>query len=126
MFIGIFFDNFVTGTLPIKEQQGGLHVTLAYNPSPEQLSALMPFLGKTVEVKIVGYANNNQNEGLQVDFVGIPYFGAEKKHITISRVKTAKPVDTGKLDFSEKTLTDIRKNKNIPDIISGEIRIYGK
>lgn len=126
MFIGIFFDNFVTGTLPIKEQQGGLHVTLAYNPSTEQLSALMPFLGKMVEVKIVGYANDNRNEGLQVDFTGIPYFGAEKKHITISRVKTAKPVDTGKLDFSTEALTDIRKNKNIPDIVSGEIRICGK
>lgn len=123
MFIGIFFDEFVRGTLPVTKQQGGLHVTLVYKPTDEQLAELIPFIGKKTVVKVVGYANNGRNEGLAVEICDdIPYFGAEKKHITLSRIEEAKAVETGYLDFSADALVEFSRNHDFPKEIVGEIR----
>lgn len=122
MFVGIFFDEFVVGTLPITSQQGGLHVTLAFRPNAEQMAALTPYMGKKVPVKIVGYGNNGRNEGLAVDIGDIPYFGAKTQHITLSRISEAKPVETGFIDFSSEKLDKFRETHDFPNVVYGIIK----
>ena len=111
-YIGIFTQH-IDGQLyrDIPNQ----HITLAFRPNQEQFETLLPYIGRDCSYKIIGYGNDGKNEGLQVVIEpGIPYFGAEQQHITLSVAEDGKPVDTGFLQFEE----------NIPlrlDIHNGEI-----
>ena len=59
------------------------HVTLSFAPDEEKFRELLQYLGKKVEIEVLGYGNDENNEGLLVNIPeGIPYFGAEQKHIT--------------------------------------------
>lgn len=78
------------------------HITLAFQPDEEQFKELLPLLGQDCAYKIIGYGNDGKNEGLHVVLEpGIPYFGAEQQHITLSVSLDGKPVDTGALKFDE-------------------------
>ena len=123
-FVGIFFDDDIVGTLENTNNSGGLHVTLAFKPNDDAWRQLKPFIGEKVEVKVLGYGNDGQNEGLLVEFDGIPYFGAEKRHITLSIAKGAKAVNTKNLDFSVEGLTEFRKTHYIPDTLVGVVGVY--
>lgn len=122
MFVGIFFPNFVEGTMENRNNKGGLHVTLAYKPTPEKLAQYT--IGQKVEVRIVGYGKDDENEGLLVEFDGIPYYGAKNKHITLSCSKNGKPVNTGYLNFSAEALEEFRKTHDVPDTVIGVIDTY--
>ena len=86
----------------------GPHVTLAYNPNELQKKMLMPYIGREVDVKVIGYANDGNNEGYQVELPSwLPYFNKAIPHITISISKNSRPVKTGYLEFNaiEETFT---------------------
>ena len=123
-FVGIFFADDIKGTLANTDNKGGLHVTLSYRPSEDIWAELKPYIGKEVEVKVVGYGNDGQNEGLLVEFDGIPYYGAEKKHITLSIAEGAKAVNTGFLDFSVEGLREFKKTHRVPSKLVGVISTY--
>lgn len=59
-------------------------------------------LGRECDVRIVGYANDGRNEGLQaaLDNELMPmYQGSARPHITVSYSDGARAVDTGSLQF---------------------------
>lgn len=77
------------------------HVTFKFKPQ----SVDKTLFGETVEITIIGYANDGKNEGFKVSVTSnnpelskmieaIP-----TPHITISVAENGKPVDTGFLNF---------------------------
>ena len=100
MYIGLFFHKLPSGKLvkDIKDK----HITCAFRPVSEMAEELAKFLGLEFRVKVIGYANNGENEGLLCEPVdSFPYYGAEKMHITLSCSEKGKPVNTAFLDFKE-------------------------
>lgn len=123
-FVGIFFPQFVTGSLENKKNAGGLHVTLAFRPSDDVWAQLESYINTEVEVEIVGYGNDGQNEGLLVEFNSVPYFNNAPKHITLSTAKGAFPVNTKNLEFSKEALAEFKKTHYVPDKIFGVVGIH--
>lgn len=96
-YVGIFTEH-IDGVLgkDIPNQ----HITLAFRPDDAQFKELLKHVGQDCSYKVIGYANDGMNEGLQVIIAtDVPYFGAEQQHITLSIDPSGKAVDTGKLDF---------------------------
>ena len=78
------------------------HVTFAFRPKEYNPD----LIGKLVMLKVVGYACDGKNQGLQVmmEETSNPEILAEFKkiknpHITLSTSADGKPVDTGKMKF---------------------------
>lgn len=78
------------------------HVTFAFKPTEYNPD----LIGKLAMLKVVGYACDGKNQGLQVEMEesSVPEILAEFKkienpHITLSVSNEGKPVDTGKLKF---------------------------
>lgn len=77
------------------------HVTFTFKPKDVRIE----LLGKPVRFRVIGYACDGRNQGLQVEVVSIcgslvqEYDSIKVPHITISVSSDGKPVDTGKLDF---------------------------
>lgn len=114
-YVGIFIDHIDGQNLgkDIPKQ----HVTLAYKPSENEFKEILPRIGETVKLHIDGYGNDGKNEGLAVSIPGnIPYFGAEKKHITLSISQDSSAVKTGFIDF----------DKPIPDSIKAQLPSNGE
>jgi hypothetical protein len=96
-YVGIFTEH-IDGVLgkDIPNQ----HITLAFHPDDAQFKELLKHVGQDCSYKVIGYANDGMNEGLQVVIAtDVPYFGAEQQYITLSIDPSGKAVDTGKLDF---------------------------
>ena len=76
---------------------GWQHVTYGFKTEyPEDIH------GKPVDVKVVGYGNDGQNEAYLVmlpKWTKDIYSGSDVKHITLSVAHGAKPVDSCKLTF---------------------------
>ena len=117
IYIGIFLNAEIKGSMPIAPKDGQ-HVTLAFRPTPDQLAALEPMYGTRVECRVVGYGNDGNNEGIAVEFDGVPYFTGLIKHITLSLSPGAKPLNTAKLDFGPNI------PEHIPNILYGEIKPF--
>lgn len=77
------------------------HVTFTYKPKDVRKD----LLGKPVRFRVIGYACDGKNQGLQVEVLSIhssllsEYGTIKVPHITISVSEDGRPVDTGKLDF---------------------------
>ena len=77
------------------------HITFAYMPEfvDEEL------FGEKILVRIIGYGNDGENEGVKVEVVsGIPklkeaFEQIEAPHITLSVSETGKPVNTRYLNY---------------------------
>ena len=78
------------------------HVTFAFRPAEYNPN----LIGKLAILKVIGYACNGKNQGLQITMeeTSNPEILAEFKkiknpHITLSTSADGKPVDTGKMKF---------------------------
>jgi len=77
------------------------HVTFAYQPK-EINPALF---GELVTFRVIGYANDGKNQGLQVELVDAAqsvreeYYKIETPHITVSIGEGCRAVNTAHLDF---------------------------
>ena len=110
IYIGIFVDydtlqKFVNDNIT-KDRLSRViekpHVTFAFRPKEYNPD----LIGKLVMLKVVGYACDSKNQGLQVmmEETSNPEILAEFKkiknpHITLSTSADGKPVDTGKMKF---------------------------
>ena len=110
IYIGIFVDydtlqKFVNDNIT-KDRLSRVierpHVTFAFRPKEYNPD----LIGKLVMLKVVGYACDGKNQGLQVmmEETSNPEILAEFKkiknpHITLSTSADGKPVDTGKMKF---------------------------
>jgi hypothetical protein len=110
IYIGIFVDydtlqKFVNDNIT-KDRLSRViekpHVTFAFRPKEYNPD----LIGKLVMLKVVGYACDGKNQGLQVTMeeTSNPEILAEFKkiknpHITLSTSADGKPVDTGKMKF---------------------------
>lgn len=110
IYIGIFVDydtlqKFVNDNIT-KDRLSRViekpHVTFAFRPKEYNPD----LIGKLVMLKVVGYACDGRNQGLQVmmEETSNPEILAEFKkiknpHITLSTSADGKPVDTGKMKF---------------------------
>lgn len=110
IYIGIFVDfinlQMFTNDNITKERLPRLimkpHVTFAFRPTEYNPD----LIGKLAMLKVVGYACDGKNQGLQVmmEETSNPEILAEFKkiknpHITLSTSEDGKPVDTGKMKF---------------------------
>ena len=110
IYIGIFVDfinlQMFTNDNITKERFPRLimkpHVTFAFRPTEYNPD----LIGKLAMLKVVGYACDGKNQGLQVmmEETSNPEILAEFKkiknpHITLSTSEDGKPVDTGKMKF---------------------------
>jgi len=110
IYIGIFVDydtlqKFVNDNITKDKLSRVIdkpHVTFAFRPKEYNPD----LIGKLVMLKVVGYACDGKNQGLQIemDNTSIPEILAEFKkiknpHITLSTSEDGKPVDTGKMKF---------------------------
>ena len=102
IYTGVFLGTVIPGTL--ERQITCQHVTHMFRPKPERVNPA--FFGKLVFIKVIGYANDGDNQGYlvsletsdedlkkELDAIKVP-------HITISVSKNGKPVNTGKLNFT--------------------------
>ena len=111
IYIGIFVDcdtlqKFVNDNITkdrLSRVIDNPHVTFAFRPSEYNYD----LIGKLAMLKVVGYACDGKNQGLQVemDDTSNPEILAEfekirNPHITLSVSADGKPVDTGKMEFS--------------------------
>lgn len=77
------------------------HVTFTFRPKEVDAG----LFGQPVTFKVIGYACDGKNQGLQVEVLSIhssllsEYGTIKVPHITISVSEDGRPVDTGKLDF---------------------------
>lgn len=77
------------------------HVTFTFKPT----NVDQKLFGQPGIFKVIGYANDGVNQGLEVEWVSIARSlknecrQIKKPHITISVSNDGKPVDTGKLQF---------------------------
>lgn len=109
IYTGVFFDvaelaeKFSTyiGEKKLSHIIENPHVTFTFKPKDVSLA----LLGKPVRFRVVGYACDGRNQGLQVEVVSIcgslvqEYDSIKVPHITISVSSDGKPVDTGNLKF---------------------------
>lgn len=110
IYIGIFVDcdtlqKFVNDNITkdrLSRVIDNPHVTFAFRPAEYNYD----LIGKLVMLKVVGYACDGKNQGLQVmmEETSNPEILAEFKkiknpHITLSTSDDGKPVDTGKMKF---------------------------
>lgn len=86
---------------PLEKDIQDPHITFEYRPEKVDQS----LFGKKIHIKIVGYGNNGQNEGLNVQLesddpsVQAMIDQIEVPHITIAVSREGKPVNTKNLDF---------------------------
>lgn len=91
--------------LPVTNDQ--VHCTFKYHPNEDELFDNL--LGKTFEIKLIGYASNGKNSGFEIELPSklrdyyINYDETTGKlkvpHITVSLAEDAKAVNTKKLKF---------------------------
>ena len=98
IYAGAFLTENLSGSLEnVIENQ---HITFIPPGSNKKLSEQL--LGGYYDFKIIGYANDGQNEGVLIE---LPeelkqfYHNENPPHITVSLAKGAKAVNTGKLNF---------------------------
>jgi len=112
------------------------HITISYigrndnldKTKMAKLNKQISQIGTEIKFKVVGYANDGENEAVQVELLNVPeelkdsLNSNTKYHITLSWSETSKPVKSGYLDFEpvdkEMNLTGvfgtIRKNAPKP------------
>lgn len=66
------------------------HVTVAFQPTREQEEYLIPYCGKQVALKVVGYGEDDKGQAVVVS--GIDRFDKGIPHVTISCSDDTKPV----------------------------------
>ena len=111
IYIGIFVDcdtlqKFVNDNITkdrLSRVIDNPHVTFAFRPAEYNYD----LIGKLAMLKVVGYACDGKNQGLQVEMgdTSNPEILAEfekirNPHITLSVSADGKPVDTGKMKFN--------------------------
>lgn len=88
---------------PLKNDIQNPHITFAYKPKEVDQS----LFGTLIQIKIVGYGNDGDNEGLKVQLSSsnpqMQYMinKLEMPHITIAVSNKGKPVNTKRLIFEE-------------------------
>lgn len=96
IYTGAFLLNELHGKLKnIVENQ---HITFV----PPGVPKTLPVIGAYYDFKVIGYANDGQNEGVLVelpDELKEYYHNQNPPHITLSLADGAKAVNTGKLNF---------------------------
>lgn len=111
---GIFFDENATAllhsletkTLPRTNDE--IHCTFKYHPNNDEI--FDEIVGKTFEIYLVGYGNDGQNSGFEIELPKelIPYYinfdedNSQKlklPHITVSLNENAKAANTKNLSF---------------------------
>ncbi|MDX1470937.1 MAG: hypothetical protein R3213_05540 [Flavobacteriaceae bacterium] len=92
-----WWENNVGELLP---KQYMHHVTLAFKPGIELVEDLAEnnFLGKTLQINVIGYAGDDTIQAVAVDVPGLP-FTADNKilHITVSTQEGTPPVRSNDL-----------------------------
>ena len=119
---GIFFDK--ESIKKLIDMQGeklpkeikDMHCTFKFRPTAQEIEAFKAWLGKTVELKVVGYYSDGKNSGYQIELPpeleevytnchmvegekGIPKVEKTTPHVTVSMSLDGKAVDTGMLPF---------------------------
>lgn len=109
IYTGVFFDKeYIEDTVNHYISKDRLvrvienpHVTFSFKPEKVKPS----LFGRMIVFRVVGYANDGKNQGLQV-IIARPdarlapeYTKIKNPHITISVSADGKPVDTGKMTF---------------------------
>ena len=96
-------------TDPLKNDIQFPHVTFAYRPEKVDQS----LFGSVIQVKIIGYGNNGENEGLKVQLYSCdPVLQSmierlQCPHITIAVSDYGEAVNTRKLQFKEITPVEL-------------------
>lgn len=93
-----------------------MHCTFKFRPTTQEIEAFKTWLGKTVELKVVGYYSDGKNSGYQIELTpeleevysnchtvkgekGLPKVERTVPHVTVSMSPDGKAVDTGMLPF---------------------------
>lgn len=110
IYIGCFirlhdFQSAIKGirTNPLENDIQDPHITFAYRPIEVDQS----LFGTPIKIKIVGYGNDGENEGVKVQLSSskprMQYLidELETPHITIAVSNEGRPVNTKRLDFEE-------------------------
>ena len=111
IYTGVFFDSselahefgVFIGKKTLSNIIENPHVTFTYKPKDADVKE--DLFGVPVKFKVVGYACDGKNQGLQVDVLAMngslesEYNSIKAPHITISVSEDGRPVDTGKLNF---------------------------
>lgn len=119
IYVGIFIDH-IQGTL--SKDIPNQHITLSFRPDEQNFNDFLEHIGETCEISVIGYDNDGKNEGLLVDFPdNIPYYGAKKKHITLSTSDGSFPVKTGFLTFDKKIPSNIANQ--LPETLVGRVAV---
>ena len=90
-------------TTPLENDIQDPHITFAYKPKEVDQS----LFGTPIQIKIVGYGNDGENEGLKVHLSSSEprlqnmIDELETPHITIAVSNEGKPVNTKRLIFEE-------------------------
>lgn len=109
IYTGVFFDlsevinrfNCNIGAAKLSNIIENPHVTFTFKPKEVNPK----LFGKEVVFRVIGYACDGKNQGLQVEYARMSekllpeYNTIQNPHITISVSEDGKPVDTGKLKF---------------------------
>ena len=88
---------------PLENDIQDPHITFAYRPNEVDQS----LFGTAIQIKIVGYGNDGENEGVKVQLSSSePHMQhmideLETPHITIAVSNEGKPVNTKRLNFEE-------------------------
>ena len=95
---GIFFDHDDLPDGVLDKDIENKHITMGYRqPCPEDI------LGCEVEVEVIGYGNDDANEGYEVELPDFLYDywnnGEAVPHITLSIADGAAAKDTGYINF---------------------------
>ena len=111
IYTGVFFDadNLYRQVgryriSPLEKQIPSPHVTVSYMPYPFEVNEQL--YGTEVTVTVVGYANDEKNEGVRVKLdcenekLKTLFSRITVPHITLSVARDSKPVRTGALTFS--------------------------
>ena len=84
-------------------QVHGGHVTLVFKPSPTQLEAITPHLGKEVEVEVTGLAVDDRGQAVTVEIPGALKVAPESPkdtrvhHVTLPCAEGGSPVYSNEL-----------------------------
>lgn len=111
VYIGLFLNEQLAGTLERTSFPGGQHVTLCFLLKyAEEKRAWIEecyasLIGKEEEIMVVGYGNDGKNEAYQVALPSIyrKHIIGTVPHITIGCSADGIPVDSGKLKFKSIT-----------------------
>lgn len=88
---------------PLENEIHDPHITFLYRPEKTDRS----LFGKSVQITILGYGNNGENEGVKVSLHSdCPQLQSmieaiEVPHITIAVSNEGRPVNTAKLQFTD-------------------------